>query len=109
MSRIWKFVHSAFFLCCEFTFPLFHAHRHRRLNMFLQMYCNQWLQTSEHSTHDKLTEELLDKQDYLVSVRQAELRKMTVADQKRLGESSRPDPLTQLLHMFKREASAREW
>ena len=77
------------------------------MNMFLQMYCSQWLVTSEHSTHDNLTEELLDKQDYLVLRRQEEMKRMPEDDEKRLKEA--PDPLTQLLHMFKRIASSREW
>ena len=76
--------------------------------MFLQMYCHHWLQTSEHSTHDKLTEELLDKQDYLVSVRLEELKTMSKTDLKKQVDSSPPDPLMQLLHMFRRRATARD-
>ena len=83
--------------------------RHRCLNMFLQTYCSQWLVSSEHYTHDHLTEELLDKQDYLVSRRREEMKRMPEDEQRRLREFPPPDPLTQLLHMFKRIATSREW
>ena len=89
-----------------------HTHtprRHRCLNMFLQTYCSQWLVSSEHFTHDNLTEELLDKQDYLVSRRREDMKRMPENEQRRLRETPPPDPLTQLLHMFKRIATSREW
>ena len=82
--------------------------RHRCLNMFLEAYCEHWLQTSEHSTHDKLTEELLDKQDYLVSMQEVEMRRMPEQDQRRMGQRSKPDPLMQLLRKFNRLATSRE-
>ena len=84
--------------------------RHRCLNMFLQTYCSQWLVSSEHYTHDHLTEELLDKQDYIVSRRREEMKRMPENERRRrLREAPPPDPLTQLLHMFKRIATSREW
>ena len=84
-----------------------HTNRHRCMNMFLQFYCNQWLVSSEHCTHDKLTEELLDKQDYLVSKQQEEL-KSAVNPGEVVCSSLSPDPLTQLLHMFRRIATSRD-
>ena len=94
-----------------YTYTHTHTHtcRHRCLNMFLQTYCTQWLLTSEQSTHDKLTEELLDKQDFLVLKRQEETKRMAQTDQKTLRKTSSLDPLTQLLNMFKRIATSREW
>ena len=37
------------------------------------------------------------------------MKRMPEDEQRRLRESPPPDPLTQLLHMFKRIATSREW
>lgn len=72
--------------------------------MFLAEYCNLWLASSNQDSHLRLTEELLDKQDYLAL--------QVSRDQSRdpAGEEDwtddRVDPFAQLFTMFQRSAES---
>ena len=59
--------------------------------------------TSEQGMHDRLTEELLDRQDYLALQRSQGQVKGAHSD-----EGDHKDPLSQLFTMFKRVAYAQE-
>ena len=71
--------------------------RHRAINLFLETYSQQWLESSEDHTSSALGHELLDHQDYLVTHKTASL------------PPHHRDPLTQLFTMIKRKATTGEW
>ncbi len=72
--------------------------------MFLGQYCSSWLTTSEHDSHLRLTEELLDRQDYNALQRSL----VDTSHDEGTGTDNRVDPFSQLFTMFKRAASANE-
>ncbi len=71
--------------------------------MFLAEYCNSWLANSDHSSHLRLTEELLDKQDYL-AVQISHDNSEPVVE----WVDDHVDPFTQLFTMFQRAAESGE-
>lgn len=79
------------------------------MNLFLYVYCREWLGQAEHTTHQLLTEELLDHQDYLAMKRIRDNDSRPRHEQKQLAEMEpRIDPLSQLFKMLQRLASTGE-
>ena len=89
-------------LNCFLAVPYFELSRHRAINLFLTAYCCGWLTTAECTNHRLLSEELLDRPDFVPS------SSSSVARQPQ-GSGAGPDPLAQLFTMFKRVASTQEW
>jgi len=94
--------------------------RHRAINLFLRIYCQEWLRNSEHSRHQLLIEELLDRQDYLVQQqlrqREAKLANVTPHLQKETFHQLltgkldlQLDPLSQLFKMVQRYSTTGGW
>lgn len=73
------------------------------MNMFLDVYCLEWLANMEHTSHYQLSEELIDHQDYLVRKRMRDNDMLPKHEQKKLPVYI--DPLSQLFKMFKRIVS----
>lgn len=73
--------------------------RHRAVNLFLQTYSRQWLETCENHTPTALSHQLLLHQDYLTSHH---------SNGTTLSPDHR-DPLTQLFTMMKRMAIRGDW
>lgn len=85
--------------------------------MFLHVYCHEWLNGSEQTRHHLLTEELLDRQDYL-AVRQAKEKEADLIGRRALylqqdlleqvivsEQGPHLDPLSQLFKMVQRVAT----
>ncbi|CAI8034630.1 Ryanodine receptor 2 [Geodia barretti] len=83
-------------LACFLAVPYFDISKHRAINLFLETYSQQWLESSEDHTSSALGHELLDHQDYLVTHKTASL------------PPHHRDPLTQLFTMIKRKATTGE-
>ena len=76
------------------------------MNLFLQVYCHEWLSSPELNTHQRLTEELLDHQDYLATKRIKDSETLLKHEQKKLCDiRTCVDPLSQLFKMLKRIAT----
>ena len=79
------------------------------MNLFLHVYCREWLTELQQSTHSLLTEELLDRQDYLATKRIRENDARPRHEQRQLAElEPLTDPLSQLFKMLQRLAAAGE-
>ena len=103
--------HHHFLNCCKWLYLLsLSPFRHSAINLFLRVYCQEWLGNAEHSTHQLLTEELLDRQDYLAAKRIRDNDMKPRHEQKQLSQMEpHIDPLSQLFKMLQRLATTGEW
>lgn len=82
-------------------------YRHTAINLFLQIYCREWLAKAEDTSHQLLTEQLLDYQDYLALKRIKENDMKPKHEQKQLSMLEQHiDPLSQLFKMANRVATS---